>query len=72
MAFLHTSMIRVKLFLCLTKRHAMSMHGRVELCGQFHPRYPLDSRLGESHSWSGRGGEENNSLSLPGIEPRSS
>jgi len=33
------------------------------------PWYPLDRRLGESHSWSGRGGEEKNSQPLLGLEP---
>jgi hypothetical protein len=32
--------------------------------------YPLDRRLGGSQSRSGRGGEEKNSQSLPGFEPR--
>jgi hypothetical protein len=31
--------------------------------------YPLDRRLGEPQSRSGRGGEEKNSLPLPGPEP---
>jgi hypothetical protein len=30
--------------------------------------YPLDGRLGEPQSRSGRGGEEKNSEPLPGIE----
>jgi len=34
------------------------------------PYYPLDRRLGGPQNRSGRGGEEKNSLSLPGIEPR--
>jgi hypothetical protein len=33
------------------------------------PQYPLDKKLGESQSRSGRGGEEKNSQSQPGIEP---
>jgi hypothetical protein len=33
------------------------------------PRYPLDSRLGGSHSRSGPGGEEKNSQPPPGMEP---
>jgi hypothetical protein len=42
--------------------------------GRFTPRenspwYPLDRRLGGTQSRSGRGGEENNSQPLPGIEP---
>jgi hypothetical protein len=36
------------------------------------PWYPLDRRLGEPQSLSGRGDEEKNSQSLPGFEPRSS
>jgi len=36
------------------------------------PRYPLDWRLCESQSGSGRGGEERKSLPTPGIETRSS
>jgi hypothetical protein len=35
------------------------------------PRYPLDRRLGESQSRSGRCGEEKH-LALPGIEPEPS
>jgi len=35
------------------------------------PRHPLDRRLGGPQRRSGRGGEEENSLPLPGIEPRS-
>jgi hypothetical protein len=51
----------------------------MEVSGQFHasaallqgksPWYPLDRRLGESQSRSGRGGEEKNSQSPLGIEP---
>jgi hypothetical protein len=33
------------------------------------PCYPLDRRLGEPQSRSGRGGEERNSQPLPGLEP---
>jgi hypothetical protein len=33
------------------------------------PRYPLDRRLGEPQSRSGRGGEEKNPRQPPGIEP---
>jgi hypothetical protein len=33
------------------------------------PLYPLDRRLGGPLSWSGRGGEERISQSLPGLEP---
>jgi hypothetical protein len=33
------------------------------------PWYPLDRRLGEPQSLSGRGGEEKNSQPLLGIEP---
>jgi hypothetical protein len=33
------------------------------------PWYPLDGRLGGPQSRSGRGGEEKNSQSPPGIEP---
>jgi hypothetical protein len=33
------------------------------------PWYPLDRRPGAPQSLSGRGGEENNSQSLPGVEP---
>jgi hypothetical protein len=33
------------------------------------PRYPSDRRLGGSQSRSGRGGEEKNSKTPPGIEP---
>jgi hypothetical protein len=50
----------------------------MEVGGQFHapaalppgkePRYPLDRRLGGPQSRSGRGGEEKNSQSPPGIE----
>jgi hypothetical protein len=32
------------------------------------PWYPLDTRLGGPQSRSGRGGEEKNSQSLPGLE----
>jgi hypothetical protein len=44
--------------------------------GQFYaaaayPRYPLDGRLGGLQSRCGRG-DENETLSLPGIEPLSS
>jgi hypothetical protein len=35
-------------------------------------RYPLDRSLGGPQSRFGHGGEENNSLPLSGIEPRSS
>jgi hypothetical protein len=31
--------------------------------------YPLDRRLGGPQSHSGRGGEEKNSLPLPGLDP---
>jgi hypothetical protein len=34
------------------------------------PWYPLDRRLGGPQSRSGRGGEEKNSQSLPGMEPK--
>jgi hypothetical protein len=33
------------------------------------PRYPLDRRLGESQSRSGRGLDEKNSQHMPGLEP---
>jgi hypothetical protein len=33
------------------------------------PWYPLDSRLSGPQSWSGRGGEEQNSQLLTGLEP---
>jgi hypothetical protein len=33
------------------------------------PRYPLDRKLGGTQNRSGRGGEEKNSHSLPGLEP---
>jgi hypothetical protein len=33
------------------------------------PWYALDRRLGGPQSWSGRGGEEKNSQSLPRLEP---
>jgi hypothetical protein len=33
------------------------------------PWYPFDRRMGEPQSRSGRGGEEKNSQSLPGLEP---
>jgi hypothetical protein len=36
------------------------------------PWYPLDRRVGRPQSQSWRGGEENNSKPLPGLEPRSS
>jgi hypothetical protein len=36
------------------------------------PRYPLDKRLRGLQSWSGHKGYRKNSLSLPGIETRSS
>jgi hypothetical protein len=32
------------------------------------PRYPLDTRLDDPHSWSGRGGEEKNSHFCPSRE----
>jgi hypothetical protein len=51
----------------------------MEVSGQLHtpaalhqgksPWYPLDRRLGELQSRSGRGGEEKNSQPPPGIEP---
>jgi hypothetical protein len=51
----------------------------MEVSGQFHspvaltpekePWYPLDRRLGEPQSRSGRGGEEKNFQPPPGIEP---
>jgi hypothetical protein len=54
----------------------------MEVCGQLHapaalspgkePRYPLDRRLGRPQSQSGHGGEEKDSQSSPGIEPRPS
>jgi hypothetical protein len=34
------------------------------------PWYPLNRRLGEPQSRSGRGGEEKNSRPLQGLEPR--
>jgi hypothetical protein len=34
------------------------------------PQYPLYTRLGGPQNRSGRCGQENNLLSLPGIEPR--
>jgi len=50
----------------------------MEVSGQLHapaalpqgksPWYPLDRRVCEPQSWYGRGGEEKNSQSLPGIE----
>jgi len=41
-----------------------------QLCPQGKsPWYPLDRRLGETKSRSGRGGEEKNSQHLPGLEP---
>jgi hypothetical protein len=33
------------------------------------PWYPLDRKLGEPQSQSGRSGEEKNSQSLPGLKP---
>jgi hypothetical protein len=52
----------------------------MEVSGQFHalaalPQgnslwYPLDMRLGGPQSRSGKGGEEKNSKSQPGIEPQ--
>jgi hypothetical protein len=45
----------------------------MEVSCQLHaPGTLLDRRLGWPQSWSGRDGEEKSSLSLPGIEPRSS
>jgi len=54
----------------------------MEVCGQLYAStalplgkkhlYALDGRLGEPQGGSGRGGEEKNSLPLPGIESRSS
>jgi hypothetical protein len=51
----------------------------MEVSGQLHATaalpqgkscwYPLDRRLGGPRSRSGRGGEEKNSQSLPGLEP---
>jgi hypothetical protein len=51
----------------------------MEVSGQLHtsavylqgksPWYPLNRRLGGPQSRSGRGGEEKNSQSLPGLEP---
>jgi hypothetical protein len=37
-----------------------------------YPRYPLDRKLDEPQSQSGRGGEERKSRPVPGIEPLSS
>jgi hypothetical protein len=51
----------------------------MEVSGQLHaptalppgkaPSYPLDRKLGEPQSRSGRGGEDKNSQPPPGIEP---
>jgi hypothetical protein len=51
----------------------------MEISGQLHapallpPRkslwYPLDRRLGGPQRWFGRGGEEKNSQTVPGLEP---
>jgi len=40
--------------------------------GKYLPGYRLNKSLGGSQNRCGRGGEEKDSLPLPGIEPRSS
>jgi hypothetical protein len=45
------------------------LHALVALPPRKSPWYPLDRRLGRPQSRSGRGGEEKNSQSSPGIEP---
>jgi hypothetical protein len=45
------------------------LHAPVALPQRKGPRYPLDRRLVEPQSRSGRGGEEKNSQAPPGIEP---
>jgi len=49
----------------------MEVSGRLHAPATLHkrksPRYPLDRRLGESQSRSGRGGEEKNAQPLPGL-----
>jgi hypothetical protein len=48
------------------------IHALVTLTQGKNLRYPLDGSLGGHQSRSGRGIEEKNSQSPPGIEPRSS
>jgi hypothetical protein len=48
------------------------LHAPAALPRGNNPRYTLDRRLGGPQSLFGRGGEEQNSQPLPGIEPRSS
>jgi hypothetical protein len=43
------------------------LHAPAALLQGMSPWYPLDRRLGGPQSRSGRGGEEKNSQSLPGI-----
>jgi len=45
------------------------LHASAALLPEKEPRYQLDKRLGGLQSRSGRGGEEKNSQSPPGIEP---
>jgi hypothetical protein len=45
------------------------LHARATLLPAKGPWYPMDRRMGESQSRSGRGGEEKASQPLPGIEP---
>jgi hypothetical protein len=44
------------------------LHAPVALPQDRSPWYPLARRLGGPQSWSGRGGKEKNSQSLPGLE----
>jgi hypothetical protein len=45
------------------------LHSPAALPPEKETPYPLDRRLGEPQSRSGRGGEEKNSQPPPGIEP---
>jgi hypothetical protein len=54
--------------LILWPRHYMEVSRQLYTQGKS-PWYPLDRRLGGPQSCSGRGGEEKNSQSSPGMEP---
>jgi len=48
------------------------IHAQAALLPEKEPRYPFDRRLSGPQSGSGRDGEEKNSQTLLGIEPRES
>jgi len=50
-------------------RWVVSFTPRLLYSERKNPWYPLDRRLGGPQNRSGRGGEEKNSKSSPGIEP---